>query len=140
MIDRDRRNELIHGIERFLAAEINNADLEQVLFPLRSPDVACFEIARAMLLFSSDFRLHKNEGPAALTEHHTRMIRRWVHFLQSDVEWPIRTDHPRKRSLISRLRALVGRWRAEAAPAFLENEYWPYEREAGWRQLKPNFR
>lgn len=150
------RVKVAEAIEAYLRCEIDNFELDDVLFAVE--DRAAFEIASQVWFFYDDCKRHKNEGKHKHNEAAEALLRRWVMFLRSDHPWPI--DEPDNRTRWYS----AGRWRGmwkpigcllelvvlpimlpiglfqaivlgHPRPRFAKNEYWPFQSVEEWTEL-----
>jgi hypothetical protein len=146
------RNRVADAIERYLRCEIDNFQLDDILF--KAEDRAAFEIAQEVWFFYDDCTRHKNEKRHKLHEAAEARLRRWVLFLKSDHEWPI--DEPDSRNNFYS----DNRWQGVARPIgcllqlivlpkilfdvlvrryprprSANNEYWPFHSLEDWESF-----
>jgi hypothetical protein len=151
-VDTEDRNKVADAIERYLAREIDNFELDDILFT--AEDRAAFEVACEVWFCYDDIRRHKNEGRHKILPPGETRLRRWVSLLRSDQPWPRDEPDSRDRWYSGR------RWRGIMAPIgcvfallmlpiFLfeavvlgrprprsaKNEYWPFESSEDWKRF-----
>ena len=151
-IDRADRDRIANAIEGYLRCEIDNFQLDDILDTAK--DRAAFEIAREVWFFYSDCKKHRNEKSHKMTEPSEALFARWIQFLRSDHEWPIREPDPRKKwysgarwhGATTPIGCILGLLMLPWAlfevillgfpkPRFNKNEYWPFQSREEWTAL-----
>ena len=151
-IDKANRNRIADAIDAYLRCEIDNFELDGVLF--NAEDRAAFEIAREAWFFYDDCKRHKNAKRRKLPEPAEARLRRWVLFLRSDTEWPLEEPDPRTRwhgggrwqGILKPIGCIVALMMLPITlfevivlgyprPRSVNNEFWPFQSVEDWTRF-----
>lgn len=86
MIDRKARNLLAEQIRHFVTGLSDNFEFDDVVFAIKTDDLAVREIRKQLWHTYDDFSRHRLHGKWALSERDTEIIKRFVLFLKTDHE------------------------------------------------------
>jgi len=86
MIDREARNTLAEQIRHFLAGLSDNFKFDDIVFDIKTNDVAVLEMRKQLWYTYDDFARHKLKGKWELSEKDKDTVNRFVLFLKTDFE------------------------------------------------------
>ena len=86
MVDRKARNLLAEQIRHFVAGLSDNFEFDDVVFAIKTDDLAVREIRKQLWHTYDDFSRHRLRGKWALSDRDTEIIKRIVLFLKTDHE------------------------------------------------------
>ena len=86
MVDRQARNTLAEHIRHFLAGLTDNFQFDDVVFNIKTNDIAVVEIRKQMWHAYDDISRHKLKGKRALSEKERKIVNRFILFLKTDSE------------------------------------------------------
>ena len=131
-IDTEQRIKIATAIQSYLDDKIDNFKLDDILSSIESEDLACVEIALEMSRFYDDFYSHLHSDRPLRPAYETG-VRRWIRFLNSSSEWPLK--HRFSANLGTKiLQIAVSALKRKERTQFSVNPFWPFENEEAWER------
>ena len=94
MIDRDARDKLAEQIRHFVVEISDNFKFDDIVFDIKTDDIAVQEIRNQLWYTYDDLTRHKLKGKWSLKEAEMEIVKRFILFLKTDHE----CNKPRKNT------------------------------------------